>query len=272
MSERDLNNYGPLSLGRTVSQRDLSQNEEFNSRVQQAVKSFNRRHKKTPVEVVIGPVDTRINHKVDSPESLERMQVIYDGIVEKTLKEDYYLAKATVKGNKEVFFDYSRMSARQNPLIRGYSEKLRLMVGQKVLKQGRRATPVDYMMTALAVSQGIPYDSGNWRESNFRSPAKVLIDNKGDCDEKSLLLGMVLKDIFPKHQVKVLGVWNKAEATGHAVTLFEWPYRKSPWPTLTIHGKKFLSLETTIPSEPGHLDSRVRRALKNRDYVTLDVY
>jgi hypothetical protein len=127
-----------------------------------------------------------------------RLRYIYDGL-EKTIsipvyrdvKNHFSLQNPTACSSlSEFYFEYLSNSIQRhylNPLIEAIWEH-----SKKVDEQAR---------IAINLVQRIPYDVEKWRfeiknnpYTRIRYPYEVIVDNKGICCEKSLLLALLLRE------------------------------------------------------------------------------
>lgn len=156
------------------------------------------------------------------------------------------------------FFDYPFASKSQSSLGEEIYRKTRPIVSQI-------PNPLNRVQFYLDLVQNIPYDNEKLGGHYFRTPLAVIMDNKGDCDEKSLLLLTILKEAFPDKKVALLALKN----IPHAIALIESlrPMDQS----FRYKGVNYLPLETTASVPYGKIDEDVKNEIKKGQFFLFQI-
>lgn len=165
----------------------------------------------------------------------------------------------TDKKSKNILFDYNYAAKTQQHIANTLTRKLlKLQMSKKANEK------LDILLSFV---QSIPYDGSNMTNIAFRTPLAVLADHKGDCDEKSLLLSLMIKSALPNLKTALL--LSKTGKDDHAITLIEWPYKRPG--RLQIGNTYYLALETTAPQQIGYIPPIMIRALKDKQYKVISI-
>jgi|GEM_PF-5113149 len=129
--------------------------------------------------------------------------------------EDYLQQKNyRLKENGRIESDYQSM-ARDNFL------EIRPLA-RAIQRQTRGMDVRETMNYTLAFLQSIPYETIQPRQGGrgnyiFNSPLTLISDNKGDCDEKSLAFGTIMRILYPNLEMGIVLV------PGHAFVAMDIP-------------------------------------------------
>lgn len=156
------------------------------------------------------------------------------------------------------FFDYAFAAHSQSNLGETIYRKTKPIVS-------RITNPLNQLQFYLDFVQRIPYDKGELSGNYFRTPLAVLMDNKGDCDEKALLLTVILKEAFPGKKVGILALENIPHAI--AVIESERPMSKS----FRYKGVNYVPLETTANLEYGDISTEVKNEIKKGKFYLFTI-
>jgi hypothetical protein len=120
--------------------------------------------------------------------------------------------KRMIIDSKEVGFFYRQMT--NDPAMEPFYSAILKEIRKQRYKGGRTLTDDEYLEFLVSFVQQIPYD--NTTTGNPKYPVEVIYDQKGDCDEKSILLtGLLSREgydvgllIFPtmKHATAGIGI------------------------------------------------------------------
>ncbi|MBI1363206.1 MAG: hypothetical protein GC134_04410 [Proteobacteria bacterium] len=154
-----------------------------------------RRAERKGVSVQVIPNGGNLSFQASGPDErtvdreLERIRRLANKEMESYLQEHNY----TIEGNA-IETDYAKVSRANyfamRPLARAIQEQTRGMDMRSVM---------DY---TLAFLQSIPYSTyqprpGDRTTAIFNTPLRLIANNKGDCDDKSLAFGTLLKIMYP---------------------------------------------------------------------------
>ena len=123
-------------------------------------RSFNFRYRDVDYSVRL-PVNTSIMHAVNASSN-----------------------KHMIIDSKEVGYFYQQMT--DDPSMEAFYSDILKEIRKQRYKGGRTLTDDEYLEFLVSFVQQIPYD--NTTPGNPRYPIEVIYDQKGDCDEKSILL------------------------------------------------------------------------------------
>ncbi len=114
--------------------------------------------------------------------------------------------------------------------------------------------------------QSIPYDplvsADGQRGITFLMPEQVLVQNRGDCDSKSVLMMTLLTALYPELPQAIVYV------PDHALLAVALPRQTGNEEMIRINGKAFLPLEVAGPAEipPGVTGEKSRLSIRNNQY------
>jgi hypothetical protein len=115
--------------------------------------------------------------------------------------------------------------------------------------------------------QSIPYQSP---PTSFRHPVSVLHEYKGDCDEKSVLLGLLIKSLPASKNVSLMYLNKALNGEDHMIIMVEMPGRTGDIP-ITIKGTRYIPIETTTSLRIGSLPREVLRQIDNEQFGVIGI-
>ncbi len=117
---------------------------------------------------------------------IERVSQAYQAAVDRAIAGSGYVRR----GESLIEPDYLGLVARQSGLLRG--------TGQDVARALAGLAPRDRVAVLLGFVQSVPYTTLHARDASaLRTPAGVLAEDRGDCDEKSVTLATLLSITDP---------------------------------------------------------------------------
>jgi len=209
------------------------------------------------VEIEIQPVKNGYNTSVRGPENrLDKALAYLDQrkpkVEEEIFKDSYY--KSTQRGNAIVVSpDYANIANRYSDVMYYIAEALNKTAGSTM--RSAISHYLDFIRT-------IPYSTQFSNKADFQTPIGMLIENKGDCDTKSIAFASLMSNfdisvIFILLQDHMLvGMAIPAEL-GDA--------------TLVIDGKVYVLAETAGPAliPLGRISDKAAQSIKSGVYSTL---
>lgn len=184
---------------------------------------------------------------------LQEMQRIRDDTVARYLQQTFY----SKVDETHVMPDHPRIAARYAPALSPVQRALR----QTLAGEDMRGT-VDYLLSFL---QTIPYNTLQSRYTTngagFNTPYALLVENRGDCDSKSVALAALLRGLFPTLPMTMVYVPNHA-FVGLAVPRGPADY------ALQLGGRVFVLADPTGPRlmRLGEVEPRALRDLEAGRY------
>ena len=115
-------------------------------------------------------------------------------IIQAQSAQEYLKKQGYIEINNEVMPDYSS-------LVSEYSKKL-YPLSDALFIEGDNFQ--SYAIRTLHFVQNIPYEAS--QKISYRRPIRLLWDNKGDCDSKTVLYLALLKSKFPDVQLAVVNI------------------------------------------------------------------
>lgn len=244
---------------RILTPEEIVSQPHFLSGLQDKANQLSKRYNKGKIKI-ISTQGKGINYQAYGIPG-DQIQAKMDKLIEEQSIEtsrDIFHAAYNAK-TKSHYPDYRYAAIEQRSLTKSLAIKL--------LKATKTLSAKEKIAIITRFVQDIPYDSANMSDANFRTPIAVIDDYKGDCDEKSLLLAMLFKEIFPSLEHGVLTI--DTRPVGHAVTYIEYPFASNL--TISIGNKKYLLIETTTPSSIGKIDKKSLRAINSGKYTKISI-
>ncbi len=241
-------NIDDISYRRDFNLSDVYKIPEFKTRIDQIVRSYERSNGiKVEFELSYSQgfkfiASAKSQKKADSAAKEVRGLVE----VEVTKMAEEYFHHTTI--GDASFFDYK------------FALKTQASVGQSIYRKTQPIVslmnnPLDQLQFYLDFVQAIPYDYGELEGHYFRTPLAVLMDNKGDCDEKALLLVSILEHQFPDREVAILAFKN----IPHAIAVIE--SEKPMSLSFSYEGKNYIPLETTANMDYGVIGNKIKEEI-----------
>jgi hypothetical protein len=176
-----------------------------------------------------GPTKQQIQREIDRLERISR-----DALNEYLAQRHYVLDGDMVET------DYTKL-ARRNFIA---MEPLASAVARQTRGQSDRQV-MNYLLSFL---QSIPYETFEAKEGDrvtniFNSPLRLLTQNKGDCDDKGLAFGLLVKLLYPNTKVGIVLV------PGHAFVAVR--VKAQPGDMVLTHNRS--SWVVAEPVGPGYL-------------------
>jgi hypothetical protein len=118
---------------------------------------------------------------IDLGEPINRVSQAYQQAVDRAIQSSGYVRRS----EHLIEPDYVSLVARQTALLRN--------TGQDMARALSGLTPRDRVAVLLGFVQSVPYSTLHARDASaLRTPAGVLAEDRGDCDEKSMTLATLL--------------------------------------------------------------------------------
>ena len=227
-----------------------------------ALQSFAQEQNQGRKQLTVTPQQNQIqfNFRGFSSAEIDRLQnemkQIKDATEAAFLRQTFYTSF-----NNYVMPDHRRIAKRYVPALRPLAEAM-----APGMPRGQRAQ-INHM---LSFFQSIPYDELlNRRTSNgagFQTPYGLLLNNRGDCDTKSVALAALLRNFFPRMRLLIVYV------PGHAfVGIQQLPTQGDR--SIKVNGKPFILADPTGPRplELGEVDEESLSYLRQRQYSFQEV-
>lgn len=115
--------------------------------------------------------------------------------------------------------------------------------------------------------QSIPYNTPNNR---FRHPVSVINENMGDCDEKSVLLGLLIKSLPNSKGVSLMYLNKALNNEDHMIILVEMDSNASDV-TINLAGTQYIPIETTATVSIGRLHKSVLDQINRKEFFTIKI-
>lgn len=249
-----------FKIQRVVTSEDIYNHPDFLVSVNHLAQLYEKANPETKINFSLLPDgNLSYSYRGNNP---KRIKIFVDNMIQnsykKALSSIYYLIPSG-EGN-EMYFDYKNIGRLQSTRA--------TIIERKISRIIKTSTQKEKLKTLLDFVQSIPYDKSNMTNTHFRSPMAVLTDNTGDCDEKALLLSMMLQSAFPNLETKLF--LTRIGKDDHSITLLEWPDKKTPG-LLHINNKYYLPLETTTKVGIGYIAPIIVKALKSNRYFIIDL-
>lgn len=185
--------------------------------------------------------------------AMEELPAVRDKAVAAYMFETFY----SKVDETHVMPDHKRIAVRYAPALAPV---------QAILRQLTRGKDVrgvtDYVLNFL---QNIPYDTLQSRYTSngagFNTPYGLLLENRGDCDSKSVALAALMRGLYPGLRMTMIYV------PDHAFVGLEVPRGPSDY-ALKLAGRVFVLADPTGPRlmRLGEVDSRALRELEKGRY------
>lgn len=178
------------------------------------------------------------------------------------LKESYLQQQQDAWGQSGLLPDYPRIIEESSSELGDVAEALLQLAG------GEQADPRTRLQWLLLFVQTIPYhalqSTDGQRGSGFLLPRQVLLENRGDCDSKSVLLASLWRYLQPEIPTRLVVI------PDHALLALALPAAPGE-ETLTLEAQLWLLVEPTGPSALplGQLGEESRLFIKTGRYTTL---
>ncbi|MBU2977550.1 hypothetical protein [Alteromonas sp. C1M14] len=212
-------------------------------------------------EAVSISVQSRNEEKIDAVQ--RRLREVKETAFDEYLYTHYYTRYRNSFNQERIKPDHTRYIRETQkgliPLSQAFYEKI-----------NTRSDAREYINLLLGWVQNIPYDPIlNRSESNgsgFAPPAQLLVENKGDCDSKSVLTAAIIRAFLPDTPM-VLILLPEHALLGIALT----PLGDDE--TLTAEGKTYVLFEPTGPAlfEMGKVADSTALALAQRRYTVEEI-
>ncbi|MFZ2620513.1 MAG: hypothetical protein WAX89_06525 [Alphaproteobacteria bacterium] len=195
-----------------------------------------------------------------TPEQQEldaKVRATYQEQFDKTITNNFYMSY----GNY-VMPDHRRIAKRYVPAV----SPIASAIAAQTKGQGLRGV-VDYTLSFL---QTIPYDELVSRQSSngagFQTPYGLLLNNRGDCDTKSVALAAILRKLYPSQRIVIVYVPEHAFVGIHAT-----PSRTDY--ALRLGGEPFILADPTGPHQTrwGVIETTAEAHLKRGSYSFQEV-
>lgn len=170
-------------------------------------------------------------------EAKQQASQIQKDTIEQFLADNYYIKYTDSFGQTGIKPDHVRFTMESIPLFDSVAQKL---------YEKFKATPTRHIINyMLSFVQSIPYNTlENRIESHgagYSPPNRLLYENQGDCDSKSVLMAALLRSIFSKMGVVIIYL------PDHALVGFQIPYQKTD-DYVKINGNYYVLAEPTGPA------------------------
>jgi transglutaminase-like putative cysteine protease len=155
------------------------------------------------------------------------------------LYQNYYILFNAVDGRSGVKPDHVRFAQESTEPLRDIAQALYEQVPPSSLDR-------EYVNIVLSWIQSIPYDTLENRltsnGSGYSPPLALLVNNRGDCDSKTVLAAAILRSLFPKV------TFNFVFLDNHALLAANFPHTNRE-ANVKIGPESFLLMEPTGPAQ-----------------------
>lgn len=167
-----------------------------------------------------------------------QMAVEQESAFDDYLSQHYYTRYQAPFGQEAVKPDHIRFANESVNVLTPIAQALYELIPQN-------SSSREYINLVLSWVQSIPYNTLENRltsnGSGYSPPLKVISDNRGDCDSKSVLTAALLKALIPGIDLNMVFLRN------HALLAANLPHRDQE-KKITIGNSEFLLLEPTGPA------------------------
>ena len=173
------------------------------------------------------------------------------------LAENYYNKLTDSLGRTGVKPDHVAIAKASEDIVKPLARAFQQNLGDN--------TQREYLARILSFMQSMPYEELTDRLTSngagFNPPARLLLENSGDCDSKTTLMGSLLQQIMPDVPVYIVYVPN------HALLAVRMT-RRNDERTASIDGQDLLLVEPTGPARLaiGELAPSTARYIDSRQY------
>lgn len=233
--------------------------------LQKAAMKINPKEASVKLNMVGQNIKVQVNSSSESHfrKWQEQMAVEQRAAFDAYLNEHYYTRYFAPLGQEAVKPDHIRFANESVEVLRPVAQALYDLVDKD-------SSSREYINLVLSWVQSIPYDTlENRLTSNgtgYSPPLKVISDNRGDCDSKSVLAAALLKSLVPGIDINMVFLNN------HALLAANLPHREHE-KKITIGSSEFLLLEPTGPALliAGEVGQQSEQAISGGQY-TLEAF
>ena len=238
-----------LSLSKESLNQSFNNNKHFSPKVAQryvflALKKAAMKVNPKEARVQLNMVGQNINVKVSSRSDNEirkwqdKMALEQESAFDDYLTQNYYTRYQAPFGQKAIKPDHIRFANESVEGLMPVAQALYALIPPE-------SSVREYVNLVLSWVQSIPYNTLENRltsnGSGYSPPMKVISDNRGDCDSKSVLTAALLKALVPDIDLNMVFLNN------HALLAAKLPHREGEQ-NITIGRSDFLLLEPTGPA------------------------
>ncbi|WP_199611103.1 hypothetical protein [Flocculibacter collagenilyticus] len=225
---RNFKNYKPYSATRHIHKA-----------LERTASKLNPREAKAEITRRMNTIEISVTSKSEELQqsTMEALQVAREQALTDFLKKNYYIRFETPLGEAGVKPDHVRFATESKDDLQPLTKEL--------VKKFPSITTKGLVEYILGFIQTIPYSKLDSRietsGAGFSPPLKLLSDNLGDCDSKSVLMASLMKNAFPQLSVAIIYIPN------HALLGLQLPHVKGD-DTVVIEGSEYLLVEPTGPA------------------------
>ncbi|MCC5854502.1 MAG: hypothetical protein JJU10_02325 [Idiomarina sp.] len=183
-------------------------------------------------------IQPNIRNESQSQRRLQQMRLQEQREIDRVLAENHFTFLNIHPGLRGIAPDHPRIAAASRDVVEPISRAFFNSLGG--------ASPRQYIETIASFIQAIPYQElTNRMESHgqgYSPPARVIFDNRGDCDSKVTLMAAILRNLMPNLHIAIIYM------PGHAMLgLAIEPEEDEQW--IMHDGRKYLIVEPTGPAQ-----------------------
>jgi hypothetical protein len=229
--------------------------------LQKAAMKVNPREARVKLNMIGQDIRVEVNSRSDSHfrKWQNQMATEQESAFDDYLSQHYYTRYEAPYGQKAVKPDHIRFANESVDVLTPVAQALYELIPES-------SSSREYINLVLSWVQSIPYNTLENRltsnGSGYSPPLKVISDNRGDCDSKSVLTAALLKSLIPGIDLNMVFLNN------HALLAANLPHREHE-KKITIGSSEFLLLEPTGPALmlAGQVGSQSESAIAGGQYT-----
>jgi hypothetical protein len=208
--------------------------------LQKAAMKINPKEARVRLNMVGQDIKIQVNSRSDSylRKWQSQMATEQESAFDDYLSQNYYTRFEALYGQKAVKPDHIRFANESVDVLKPVAQALYELIPAD-------SSSREYINLVLSWVQSIPYNTLENRltsnGSGYSPPLKVISDNRGDCDSKSVLTAALLKALVPGIDLNMVFLNN------HALLAANLPHRDHEQ-KIVIGSSEFLLLEPTGPA------------------------